>query len=410
MSSGASKGAKGGGLVAINAGSSSIKFALYALNGDVPAAAIVRGAIEGIDSEPRFSATNASGAPVAQREWGHEAHGDLDGLLRFLVEWIGGHLGDGKLVAAGHRVVLGGLEHSAPSWVDASLMDRLRAAVPLAPLHLPRNLEPIDVLRRHYPYLQQVACFDTAFHRTVPHVAELYGLPRHLTEAGARRYGFHGLSYEYVSEALGDVDPAAASGRTVVAHLGSGASMCAMVGGRSVATTMGFSALSGIMMGTRPGDLDSGLLLWLLDRRKMSVAELGEMLYRECGLLGVSGISGDMRVLVESQDPRAKEAIELFVYRIARELGSLAAAAGGLDALVFTGGIGENAASVRAAICRSAAWLGVELDEAANDRGAARISAPGSRVSAWMLRTDEELMIARHTAELLAQRRREVAT
>ena len=399
----------GGGLVAINAGSSSIKFALYALEGGVPSAAIVRGAIDRVDSEPRFSATNASGAPVAQRAWGHEARGDLDGLLQFLVEWIGGHLGDGKLVAAGHRVVLGGLEHTAPSWVDVSLMDRLRAAIPLAPLHLPRNLEPIDVLRRHCPDLQQVACFDTAFHRSVPRVAQLYGLPRQLTEAGARRYGFHGLSYEYVSQALGGVDPAAAAGRTVVAHLGSGASMCAMVGGRSVATTMGFSALSGIMMGTRPGDLDPGLLLWLVDERKMSLAEVGKMLYRESGLLGVSGISGDMHVLVESKDPRAQEAIELFVYRIARELGSLAAAAGGLDALVFTGGIGENAASVRAAICRSAAWLGVELDEAANDRGAARISPPGSRVSAWMLRTDEELMIARHTAALLAQRRREDA-
>lgn len=404
-----SPAAQGGGLIAINAGSSSIKFALYALDNGVPATAIARGEIERIGSEPYFCARDASGALVAKRRWGHDERVDVDGLLQFLTEWIAGRLGAEPLVAAGHRVALGGLEHTAPTWVDAHLIDRLRALVPLAPLHLPRNLEPIEILRRLHPDLLQVACFDTAFHRTVPRVAQLYGLPRHLTDAGGRRYGFHGLSYEYVSGAFRDVDPVAAGGRTVIAHLGSGASMCAMIRGRSVATTMGFSPLSGIMMGTRPGDLDPGLLLWLIEERRMSAAEIGKMLYGECGLLGVSGISGDMRVLLDSGDPGAKEAIELFVYRIVRELGSLAAAADGLDALVFTGGIGENAACVRAAVCRGAAWLGIELDEAANGRGGPRISTPGSRLSAWVLPTNEELMIARHTATLVVERRRKGA-
>lgn len=405
MSAARSVAAKDGGLVVINAGSSSIKFALYSLSDGELGAAIARGELEGLGTEPHFFARDASGAPLVERRWDRNARADTDELIRALIDWIGGHLGNRRLIAAGHRVALGGLEHTGPSWIDQSLIDRLRALVPLAPMHLPRNLEPIEILARLYPDLQQVACFDTAFHRTVPHVAELYGVPHALTEAGARRNGFHGLSYEYIAGALRDVDPAAAAGRAVVAHLGSGASMCAMIGGRSIATTMGFSPLSGIMMGTRPGDLDPGILLWMINERGMNATQIETMLYRECGLLGVSGISADMRALQGSADPRAKEAIDLFVYRIVRELGSLAAAAGGLDALVFTGGIGENSAAVRAAVCRGAAWLGVGLDEAANDRGGPKISARGSAIAAWALPTDEELMIARHTANLIAARR-----
>ena len=398
-------GAKDGGVMVINAGSSSIKFALYVLNGGKPITATARGEIEQIATEPHFVAKDASGKLMAERRWDSTARVDLDELLQVLVDWIGSHLGAERLIAAGHRVALGGLEHTEPLWVDRALIDRLRTLVPLAPLHQPRNLEPIEILRKLYPNLQQVACFDTAFHRTVPRVAELYGLPRNLTEAGGRRYGFHGLSYEYIAGALRNVEPAAAAGRVVVAHLGSGASMCAMVRGRSIATTMGFSPLSGIMMGTRPGDLDPGLLLWLINERGMSATQVETMLYGECGLLGVSGISSDMRVLLQTADPRAKEAIDLFVYRIVRELGSLAAAAGGLDTLVFTGGIGENAAAVRAAVLQGANWLGIELDEAANDRGGPKISALDSPVSVWVLPTDEEQMIARHTAALVAVRR-----
>jgi acetate kinase len=247
-----------------------------------------------------------------------------------------------------------------------------------------------------------VACFDTAFHRTMPEVADLYGLPRPLIEAGARRYGFHGLSYEYIAGVLPGIDGKAAAGRTVVAHLGSGASMCALLGGRSVATTMGFSPLSGLVMGTRPGELDPGIVIWLLRERGMDVQHVESMLYGDSGLMGVSGVSSDMRVLLESEDPRAKEAVDLFVYRVCRELGSLAAALKGLDALVFTAGIGENAAPVRAAVCRQSAWLGIALDEAANARGGPRVSAAESAVTVWVVPTDEEMTIARHTAAIIA--------
>ena len=268
---------------------------------------------------------------------------------------------------------------------------------PLMPVHQPHNLEPIEALAKLDPDLPQVACFDTSFHRTMPEVAQLYGLPRRLTDEGARRYGFHGLSYEYIASILPKLDQAAARGRTVVAHLGSGASMCAMVGGRSVATTMGFGPLSGLVMGTRPGELDPGILLWLMQAKGMDEKTIESMLYHDCGLKGVSGISGDMRDLLASDDPHAKQAIDLFVYRICWELGALAAAAGGLDAMVFTAGIGENAAPIRAAVCHQSAWLGIELDPEANKRGAERISSASSSVSVWVIPTDEERMIARHT-------------
>jgi len=288
--------------------------------------------------------------------------------------------------------------------LNAAVVAKLEKLVPLAPLHQPHNLSPIRALLERLPSVPQVACFDTAAHRSNPAIAQMFALPAELTEAGVRRYGFHGLSYEYIASVLATYDERAAHGRTVVLHLGNGASMCAMRAGASVASTMGFTALEGLVMGTRCGAIDPGVLLYLIDRHGMNGAELQHLLYKESGLLGVSGISSDMRELLANADPRAAEAVDLFVYRIGRELGSLTAALGGLDALVFTGGIGENAAPIRARVIRDARWLGLELDEAANASGRGRISASGSRVSAWVVPTNEELMIALHTRRVLQER------
>ncbi|MBK5198002.1 MAG: acetate kinase, partial [Methyloceanibacter sp.] len=286
-------------MLVLNAGSSSIKFAVYGIGSDGPDC-LTHGEIEGIGTLPRFHARDASGTEIAGMPWAKDANFSVHKLIEALIDWIEQRFGRGKIVAAGHRVVLGGLEHTAPVLLDAVLLDRLHALVPLAPMHQPGNLEPIEALAKLNPNMPQVACFDTAFHRTIPEVAQLYGLPRPLTEAGARRYGFHGLSYEYIASVLPRFDERAAGGRTVVAHLGNGASMCALVGGRSVATTMGFSPLSGLLMGTRPGDLDPGLLLWLMQAKSMAVEAIEAMLYHECGLKGVSGISSDMRDLLAS--------------------------------------------------------------------------------------------------------------
>jgi acetate kinase len=279
----------------------------------------------------------------------------------------------------------------------------LERYVSLAPLHQPHNLAAIRALARQAPGLPQVACFDTAFHRSNPQIAQMFALPHALHDAGIRRYGFHGLSYEYIASVLPGIDARAAAGRTVVLHLGNGASMCALDAGRSVASTMGLTALDGLPMGTRSGSLDPGALLYLMDERGMDARALEKLLYQQSGLLGVSGVSSDMRTLLASDDARARQAIELFIYRVGRELGSLAAALGGLDAIVFTAGVGENSAEIRARVCRTAAWLGVELDEASNAAGGPRISLPGSRVAAWTIPTDEELMIARHTQRLLSE-------
>jgi acetate kinase len=286
--------------------------------------------------------------------------------------------------------------------MDAAALESLRQFEPLAPLHQPHNLAPIRLLLERQPDLPQVACFDTAFHRSNPEVAQMFALPAEFHAQGVRRYGFHGLSYEYIASVLPQVDERAASGRTVVLHLGNGASMCALQGGRSVASTMGFTAVDGLPMGTRCGALDPGVILYLLDQRGMDVRAIEKMVYSQSGLLGVSGISSDMRALLASDDPRARTAIDLYLYRIRRALGSLAASLGGLDAIVFTAGIGEHAAFIRERICADAAWLGVELDAAANAKGGPRISAPGSRVAAWVVPTNEELMIARHTRALVA--------
>jgi acetate kinase len=388
-------------VLVLNAGSSSIKFAVYSATASLDR--LLHGEIEGIGTAPNFRAHDDQGlglsAPPAI-----EANTSVHELIQDLLDWIEHYLGGCNILAVGHRVVLGGLEHTAPVSIDARVLGQLRALIPLMPMHLPRNLEPIEALYNVSPQLRQVACFDTAFHRTMPEVAQLYGLPRELTEEGARRYGFHGLSYEYIASVLPEFDERAAKGRTVVAHLGSGASMCALVAGHSVATTMGFGPLAGLVMGTRPGDLDPGILLWLMRAKGMDDKAVESMLYNDCGLKGVSGISNDMRDLLASEHPHAKQAVALFNYRVCWELGALAATTGGLDALVFTAGIGENAPSIRAAVCRQSAWLGIDLDEAANERGAQRISSSSSPVCVWVVPTDEERMIAEHTFALFQPR------
>jgi acetate kinase len=386
-------------VLVLNAGSSSLKFSVF-LNEDPPRL-LLRGQLEGLPDRPRFVARNAS-AVVAEKEWGAGARLDHRGAIEHLFAWgRSGVLGESRIVAVGHRVVHGGVRFAEPVLLTRDVLAELEALVPLAPLHQPHNLAAIHAASDMAPKLPQVACFDTAFHRAQPGVAQAFALPRRYAEEGVRRYGFHGLSYEYVASVLPKIDDRAANGRTVVAHLGNGASMCAMENGKSVATTMSFTALDGLVMGTRCGAIDPGVLLYLIDRHGMNARDLEQLLYHQSGLLGVSGISSDMRALLESSDPCAVEALDLFVYRISREIGSLAAALGGLDALVFTGGIGENAVAIRARVCRDARWLGLELDEDANAKGGPCINRKGSRVSAWVIPTNEELMIALHTRRVL---------
>jgi acetate kinase len=390
-------------ILVINAGSSSIKFAIYTA-GETQNR-ILRGLLDGLGSQPRFSASDASGNALP----GDPLAGAPAGLtheqaLARLFEWIGRQCTDVRLIAAGHRVVHGGEEFRETRLIDASLLVRLDELVPLARLHQPHNLAAIRALLKLHPELPQVACFDTAFHRTQPVIAQTYALPRELTAAGVKRYGFHGLSYQYIAGVLPDHLGAGADGRIIVAHLGAGSSMCAMRNRRSVASTMGFTVIDGLMMGTRCGSLDPGIVLYLMRERGMSLNQVDDLLYRRSGLLGVSGISADMRALLASADPRAREAVELFAYRAAREIGSLAAAISGLDALVFTGGIGEHAPAVRELICRQCEWLGIELDPAANASHATRISAASARTSAWVIATDEEKVIARETRRALGAR------
>jgi len=390
-------------LLVINAGSSSIKFSVYAVEGR-PAAALTlrdRGEVDGLGARARFTARDANGGELSAPPLA--ANASHDDALRAILEWIETQTAGTEVVAAGHRVVHGGVRYAAPVLLTPEVLAELEALVPLAPLHQPHNLAPIRSLARLKPALRQVACFDTAFHTTQAAVVRAFALQHAMSEAGIQRYGFHGLSYEYVASVLADHLGEAADGRVVVAHLGAGASMCAMRGRRSVATTMGFTALDGLPMGTRTGSIDPGVILHLMSERAMSVDAVTDLLYKRSGLLGMSGVSSDVRDLLASDAPRAARALDVFVYRVGCELGSLAAALGGLDALVFTAGIGEHAASIRARICRDAAWLGVSLDVAANDRGGPRISASESRASAWVIPTNEELMIARHTQALAAR-------
>jgi acetate kinase len=388
-------------VLVLNAGSSSLKFQALAWD-DGELSLQFRGQIEGIGTQPRFSARNAHGDAIENRELAPAEASDRDACLQTLAEWLGTRLEGRELAGVGHRVVHGGVRYSRPVRVDRDVLAELEALVPLAPLHQPHNVAPIRALLDRRPDLPQVACFDTAFHRTQAPLSELFGLPYELYEAGIRRYGFHGLSYEYVARKLREVAPDVAGKRIVVAHLGSGASMCALHDGCSIASTMGFTALDGLPMGTRCGSLDAGVVVYLGRDRGMSMDEVERLLYQRSGLLGVSGVSNDMRELEASDSPRARLAIDYFVYRIGRELGSLVAALGGLDALVFTAGIGENSPSLRARVGERATWLGVDIDPALNaTRGATRISTPQSKVPVFVIPTNEELVIAQHTAALV---------
>jgi len=386
-------------ILVVNAGSSSIKFSVFETLADRSPSARAHGQVEGIGTSPHLEVADSKGSKLAD---GPVARNDYAGAIAAIHDWFGMHVGGAvEFDGVGHRVVHGGSTYSRPVLIDSKVMAELEALIPLAPLHEPHHIAVIRAIGAIAPNAPQIACFDTAFHRSQPALAQEFALPRELTEKGVRRYGFHGLSYEYIVSVLPEVAPDCAAGKLVVAHLGNGASMCAIDGGKSVASTMGFTAVDGLPMGTRTGALDPGVILYLLQHERMDAAAIEHLIYQRSGLLGVSGISSDVRTLLASNAPEAKEAIDLFVYRIGRELGSLAAALGGLDALVFTAGIGEHAAEIRARACREARWLGVNLDEEANAKGGPRISSSGSRVSAWVIPTDENLMIARHTRYLL---------
>ena len=381
-------------VLTLNAGSSSLKFALF--EGE---RAILRGAVEGVEGAPYASIGTSSLQPRNLPEFAASSYG---AVLDTLLSWLNAQL-DGKAIGAvGHRIVHGGRRFADPVRIDDAVLVELEALVPLAPLHQPHNLAAIHAIARAQPALPQVGCFDTAFHRTMPAVAIRLAIPRAFGDAELHRYGFHGLSYEFVAGRLRECAPALARGRVIVAHLGNGASLCAMRDGRSIETTMGFSTLDGLVMGTRPGCLDAGAVLYLMQARGLSARAIEDLLYHRSGLLGVSGISGDMRVLEESGTPEARDAIELFSYRLAGEAGRLVAALGGLDGLVFTAGIGEHDARLRANICERLAWLGIAADPVANEAGRGRISSDASGVDVWIVPTDEEAMIARHTYALTA--------
>jgi acetate kinase len=390
-------------IAVVNAGSSSVKFSVF-VESSADLRLQVRGQIEGLFTAPHFVAKGADGAVVGEKAWGEGQRLGHDGALDFLIEFLRERGGGVTLAGVGHRVVHGGMEYAQPVRVDAQVLAALEKYVPLAPLHQPHNLAPIRRLLERSPDLPQVACFDTAFHRTNSELVQMFGLPYSMFEQGVRRYGFHGLSYEYIASVLPLQSPRAAAGRTIVLHLGNGASMCALHGCRSVASTMGFTAVDGLMMGTRTGNLDPGVVLYLMDQRGMDARAIEKLLYNQSGLLGISGVSSDMRTLLDSREPRARLAIDLYCYRIRRELGSLAAVLGGLDALVFTAGIGENSAAIRARVLDDAAWLGVERDAAANEAGGPLLTTKTSRVLGLALPTNEELMIATHTRNVIRSR------
>ena len=390
-------------ILVVNAGSSSVKFQVFSVEGEGKLRRQVKGQMDGIGSRPRLRATGADSDPLADRAYPIEAVADVPAAMRIAGEWLRDELRITPM-AVGHRVVHGGPDHDRPVLIDHGVVARLERFVTLAPLHQPHNLAPIRSLLANFPALPQVACFDTAFHRTHDAVADYYAIPHELHAEGVRRYGFHGLSYEYVAKTLPQIAPEIAKGRVIVAHLGSGASMCALKNGSSVESTMGFTALDGLPMGTRPGQIDPGVVLYLISEKGMSAANAQNFLYRDCGLKGLSGISNDMRELEASEDPKAKLAVNYFVYRIGLNAGMLAAALQGLDAFVFTAGIGENSARIRARIADQLAWLGVTLDEAENSRHARLISRSGSRIPVYVIPTDEELMIAQHTLSLLLNR------
>jgi len=382
----------------LNAGSSSLKFCVF----QRPAGDVwrleARGQIEGIGTAPRLAVKDANGNSLANQD---VAVGDGNQAVEALAAWLRSKYGGSRVLGVGHRVVHGGANFKGPTVIDEKVLAELRELIPLAPLHQPYNLAAIEAVFERLPNVPQVACFDTSFHRQQPPVAELIPLPRELREAGIQRYGFHGLSYEYISSVLPQVAPEVAAGRVIVAHLGSGASLCAMRDGKSVDSTLGFTALDGLCMGTRPGSIDPGIVLHLFQGLNMSVKEVETLLYKKSGLVGISGISNDMRDLLGRNEPAARLAVDYFIYRAAKEIGALSAVLGGIDGIVFTAGIGENSAEIRKKICDASAWLGIELDETANAGRQTKISTEQSRVSVWVIPTNEELMIARHTGALL---------
>ena len=387
-------------ILVVNAGSSSVKFQVYSIEGEGTLRRQIKGQMDGIGSRPRLRAGDASGQSLADRAYPIEAVPDVPAAMAVAGDWLRDEL-QVTPIAVGHRVVHGGPDYSRPVLIDHGVVSRLERFVSLAPLHQPHNLAPIRSLLTNFPKLPQVACFDTAFHRNHDAVADHYAIPHQLHSEGVRRYGFHGLSYEYIARTLPSVAPTIAKQRVIVAHLGSGASMCALKDGRSVESTMGFTALDGLPMGTRPGQIDPGVLLYLISEKGMPAVKVQDFLYRDCGLKGLSGISNDMRELEASDDPQARLAIDYFVYRIALNAGMLAAALQGLDAFVFTAGIGENSASIRARVAARLEWLGAVLDAGENARHARLISHADSRIPVYVVPTDEELMIAQHTLSLL---------
>jgi acetate kinase len=388
-----------GCIAVINAGSSSVKFAIYQAGGSI---ALYRGQVEGIGTAPRLRIVDAKAGIVTDHAWPNDGF-DHTGATREILS-AGRQLMQDTVGAIGHRVVHGGRSYATPMMVTSELLDDLAKLIPLAPLHQPHNLSPIRAIMAAAPNIPQVVCFDTAFHRTQPRLAQAFGLPRRITEEGVQRYGFHGLSYEYLVSRLRELSPAHADGRLVIAHLGNGASLCAVKEGRSVASTMGFTAVDGLMMGTRCGALDPGVLLYLMQEHGMDASAIEDLIYRKSGLSGVSGISSDMRALRASSEPAAREAIDLFVYRIVREIGSLVAALGGIDGLIFSAGIGEHDVLTRAEVVRGCEWLGATLDHEQNTRGDGLISNDASRIAVWVIPTDEELLIARQTAAVLSAR------
>jgi len=390
-------------ILVVNAGSSSVKFQVFAVEGDGGLRRQIKGQMDGIGTRPKLRASGPAGDTLAERTYPVETVADVPAAMSVAGAWL--RELQINPVAVGHRVVHGGPDHAQPVLIDQAVVTRLERYVSLAPLHQPHNLAPIKSLLNNLPALPQVACFDTAFHRNHDALADYYAIPHQLHAEGIRRYGFHGLSYEYIAKRLPQIAPDIANGRVIVAHLGSGASMCAIKDGRSVESTMGFTALDGLAMGTRPGQLDPGVVLYLIAEKGMSAAKVQDFLYRDCGLKGLSGVSNDMRELETSADPRAAFAVDYFVYRIGLNAGMLAAALGGLDAFVFTAGIGENSVSIRARIAEKLAWLGVALDPAENRKHAGRISRSDSRIPVYVVPTDEELMIAQHTLALLSGRR-----
>jgi acetate kinase len=384
----------------LNAGSSSLKFCVYHNPQPKVWRLEVRGQIDGIGTAPKFAVKNEAGERVADEALDPSV-ADGRAALEVLADWLRGRYAGSKVVGVGHRVVHGGARYRGPTLVTPQVLADLHDLVPLAPLHQPYNVGAIEATAQRLPGVPQVACFDTSFHRGQPAVAELVPLPREIRDRGVQRYGFHGLSYEYIASVLPSVAPDIADGRVIVAHLGSGASLCAMKARKSVDSTLGFTALDGLCMGTRPGSLDPGVILHLFQTMGRSAAEVEKLLYKQSGLIGISGISNDMRDLIGNPDPAARLAVDYFVYQAAKHIGALAAVLGGVDALVFTAGIGEHSVEIRRRICEASSWLGVQLDSSANADHGPRISTSSSRVSAWVVPTNEELMIARHTGALL---------